>query len=118
MKELTSSESDRRQFRRVQAPVYCRPAGLSFKSLTRQKPIDISLGGLRIYSDDDVKKGTRLELELFLPDTSSVVCRVEVAWVERLPAGALARYDVGLKFVEIKNEDHARLQEVLEREGG
>jgi c-di-GMP-binding flagellar brake protein YcgR len=111
---VSSSEQDRRKYKRVQAPVYCRPAGLSWRLSQTQKPQDISLGGMRIYSDDDVKKGTRLELELFLPDTSSVVCRVEVVWVDKLGPAGLAKYDVGLKFIDISDKDRARLADVLE----
>lgn len=108
-------EDNRRKFKRVQAPVYCRPVGLAFKFLhAKQQPIDISLGGLRIYSDEGIKQGAKLELELFLPDGSSVTCRVEVVWVDELPAGTPAKHDVGLKFIDIKPADLARLGEVLE----
>lgn len=113
---MTSEENNRRQFKRVQAPVYCRPMGLSLKFLQpkQQKPQDISLGGMRIYSDEPIKKGSKLELELFLPDATTVTCRVEVVWIDALPAGAPAKHDVGLKFIEIRAEDKARLQTVLD----
>ena len=89
--------------------------GLSLKFLQpKQRTLDISLGGMRIYSDEAIKKGTKLELELFLPDTSSVTCKVEVVWVEALPAGSPAKHDVGLKFIEIRTEDKARLASVLD----
>src|SRR5688500_13550802 len=106
-------DDERRQFRRIQAPVYCRPVGFRLFA-GRQKAVDISLGGVRIFSDDDVKKGTRLELELFLPDTSSVVCKVEVVWVDPLPEGAPAKFDVGLKFLEIAGGDKDKLSLVLD----
>jgi c-di-GMP-binding flagellar brake protein YcgR len=108
------SDQERREFKRVHAPVYCRPMGLSLRFLQKQKALDISLGGVRIYSDEAIKKGTRLELELFLPDGASVTCRVEVAWIDELPEGAPARHDVGLKFIEIKPEDKDRLGSILE----
>ena len=96
--------------------MYCRPVGLSFKLLqAKQRPLDISLGGMRIYSDEPIKKGSQLELELFLPDNTSVTCRVEVVWLEQLPAGSPAQHDVGLKFIEIKSEDKARLASVLDQ---
>lgn len=102
---------DRRQFPRVNAPVFCRPTGTPF--FGRRKAIDVSLGGLRIYADDPPETGDRLELELFLPDESEVVCTVEVVWVEDLPEGSPARYDVGAKFVNIDAKDRQRLQSVL-----
>jgi hypothetical protein len=69
---------------------------------------------MRIYADEVVKKGTKLELELFLPDNSSVTCRVEVVWIEELPPGSPAKHDLGLKFIDIKPEDQARLGAVLD----
>jgi len=111
----TSGEHERREYKRVQAPVYCRPAGIALKFLQpKQRPLDISLGGVRIYSDEPVKKGTKLELELFLPDASSVTFKVEVVWIDELPPGSPAKHDVGLKFIDIRAEDRARLGAVLE----
>ena len=90
----------------MRAPVYCRPAGIGLRFLQgKQQPLDISLGGMRIFSDEPVKKGTKLELELFLPDNTRI---------DELPAGSPARHDVGLKFVDIKDGDKDRLAAVLD----
>ena len=105
------SHEDRRQYRRVQAPVFCRP---TLKGGPRRQTVDISLGGLRIFSEEDVAKGTRFELELFLPDRSTVLCKVEVMWIERLPAGSPSNYDVGLKFTEVDPRDLEKLAVVLD----
>src|SRR6202030_4250300 len=46
---------------RIRAPLYWRPAGMEF--LARQpQPIDVSLGGVRIYSDDPLKIGELLKM--------------------------------------------------------
>jgi c-di-GMP-binding flagellar brake protein YcgR len=109
------SEQDRRQFKRVHAPVYCRPVGPSLRfSTERSKPTDISRGGMRIYAEQAPTKGSELDIELFLPDNVSVACRVQVVWIEELPAGSPARFDVGLRFVDITDEDRARLGGVLD----
>ena len=110
---------EKRQYKRVRAPVYCRPMGLSLRFLQskQQRPVDISLGGMRIYSDEAIATGTKLELELFLPDASSVTCKVEVVWIESLGAKGPAKHDVGLKFIDIRGEDRARLASVLEDVG-
>ncbi len=105
---------DRRQFPRVNAPVFCRPVGVQL--FGRRRAVDVSLGGVRIYADDPPKTGDRLELELFLPDESEVMCTIEVVWVEDLPEGSPARYDVGAKFVSISPADRERLQAVLKSE--
>ena len=105
---------DRRKFQRVDAPVFCRPIGQPL--FGRRKAVDVSLGGLRIYADDPPKAGDRMELELFLPDQTELVCTVEVVWVDDLPEGSPARHDVGVKFVFIHPADHERLQTVLKPE--
>jgi len=105
---------DRRKFQRVNAPVFCRPLGHSL--FGRRRAVDVSLGGLRVYADDPPDAGDRLELELFLPDDSEVVCTVEVVWVDELPEGSPARYDVGVKFVTIDAADRQRLSTVLKPE--
>ena len=111
--------NERRQYQRVRAPVLCRPAGFSLGQLFRknradaEQAIDVSLGGLRIYSDEEIKIGTRLEVELFLPDRSSLICRVEVAWIESIPGGSPAAFDVGLRFTEIRTEDKDRLRTMI-----
>lgn len=87
---------------------------LRFLQPKQQRPLDISLGGMRIYSDEAIKKGTKLELELFLPDASSVTCKVEVVWIDELPVGSPAKHDIGLKFIDIKTEDKARLASILD----
>jgi c-di-GMP-binding flagellar brake protein YcgR len=111
--EAFVSYDDRREFKRLHAPVFCRPVGGFSLFSGRRKPIDISLGGMRIYSDDDVKKGTRMELELFLPDGSTVTCQAQVMWTEALPVGGPARYDVGVQFIDVKPDDRVRLEDAL-----
>jgi hypothetical protein len=108
------NERDRRQFPRIKAPVLCRPAGLRFHNTG--ETLDISLGGARVYSDDETAPGTPLELELVFSDSSSVVCRAEVVWIERLPDGAPARFDVGLRFTELTSDAAAQLARVLAAE--
>ena len=106
---------ERRRYRRVQAPVLIRPVSPLAR---RVKPIvsDLSAGGLRAYSDEEQKPGTRLELELLLPDGASATILAEVVWIMALPEGAPARYDVGLRFVDVRPDDLERIARVLEEE--
>ena len=106
--------SERRQYPRLNAPVFCRPLGRPLFARLRTR--DISLGGARLYSDDSHRTGDRLELELFLPDQSEIACRAEVVWIDDLPEGAPARYDVGVRFIEIAPQDRERLGQVLKEE--
>ena len=68
---------------------------------------------MRLYADEPPAMGDRLELELFLPDEVELTCAVEVVWVEALPEGSPARFDIGVKFVNIRPEDRERIASVL-----
>jgi hypothetical protein len=66
-----------------------------------REPVDVSLGGVRIYSDEVMSIGQLIKMEFFLPDVDPVTYTAEVVWIEALPADAPARYDVGLKFIQL-----------------
>ncbi len=106
---------ERRRYRRLQAPVLIRPVSPLARRV-KPKPSDISLGGLRAYSDEEQRPGQRLELELLLPDGASATVLAEVVWVMPLAEGAPALYDVGLRFVDVRPEDLERIASVLSEE--
>jgi PilZ domain-containing protein len=106
------NDQDRRKYRRIRAALYCRPAGVKFLARQRE-PVDISLGGVRIYSDDELRVGELLKMEFFLVDVPPVTYTAEVVWIERLPAGAPARFDVGLKFIQLEPDALQLLSKVL-----
>ena len=100
---------------RLRAPVYfTRAATCVFFVWGKRRLTERALGGLCVYTDEKTKVGTRLELEIFLPDGTTVLCKTEVAWVESLPAGAPASSDIGLSIVAIHPHDRERLSTVLE----
>ncbi len=104
---------DRRKFHRARAAILVRPAG----PLARVAPRlvqDISLGGLRAFSDEPHRVGTRLELELLFPEGGTAVCLAEVVWAELQPEGSRGRFEMGLRFVEVEPEDLERIGQVLE----
>jgi hypothetical protein len=103
---------DRRRDRRIRAAVYCRPAGVEFLARQRQ-PIDLSLGGIRIYSDEQMRVGELLKMEFFVPDAPPVTYTAEVVWIEPLEEGGPARFDVGLKFIQLEPAALALLMRVL-----
>jgi hypothetical protein len=92
---------ERRKYRRIEAPVYCRPAGMSFLARQREA-VDVSFGGVRIFSDLELKVGELLKMEFFVPDAPPVTYTAEVVWLKRLPKGADAMFDVGLKFIQLE----------------
>jgi hypothetical protein len=68
----------------------------------QQEPIDVSLGGVRIYSDLALRIGELMKLELFLKDSPPITYTAEVVWIEALPKDAPAKFDVGLKFIQLE----------------
>ena len=100
---------------RLQAPVYWRPAGGLPLFRPKRKSIGRAVGGARVYADDELREGTRLEIEVFLPDGTSVVCKVEVVLVDELPEGAVARFDVAVEFIAIRLHDRERISSVLDQ---
>jgi Tfp pilus assembly protein PilZ len=68
----------------------------------QQEPIDVSLGGVRIYSDNMMRVGDLLKMEFFLPDVEAVTYTAEVVWIDPLAEGGPAKFDVGLKFVQLE----------------
>jgi c-di-GMP-binding flagellar brake protein YcgR len=109
---MVEDGQERRRYRRIQAPVFCRPAGLKMFS-RREEAVDVSRGGVRVFSDLAVKVGERLTLELFLAGGEEVSFQAEVVWVEHLTNGGAATYDVGLKFLTLDPDAEALLTKVL-----
>jgi hypothetical protein len=76
----------------------------------------MSLGGARVYSDDRLKLGRRLRLELMAGPDSTVQVLARVVWVDELEAGSPARYDVGLEFLDVPEEMTSRLAGILQKD--
>lgn len=106
-------DDERRQFPRVAAPMYCRPAHRRLL-WRRKKVVDVGVGGMRVYSDDPYEKGHRLEIDLLDADGDEfVTCLTEVVWIRELPPNSPARYDVGLRFLEIPAAARARIEALV-----
>ncbi|WP_240360047.1 PilZ domain-containing protein [Pyxidicoccus caerfyrddinensis] len=108
----SDSPSDRRRFPRLAAPLYARPARLR-RVDWRQQVLDASLGGIRIYSDEEYTKDSPLELDLFLKDGTSLSCVARVAWTKKLPDGGVARFELGLAFTDASPDMMDQLKTVL-----
>ncbi len=70
----------------------------------RRPTVDVSLGGMRMYCDELLKVGVRLELDLLLQDEDSIEFLARVVRVEVLPAGSPAAFDVALEFLDVTPE--------------
>ena len=108
-----SEAGNRRRYPRIAAAVFYAPAEPSVLH-HRRAAGDVSLGGMRAYSDEELAVGTRLEIELMLDSDTAARCWARIAWVEKLDAGAGAAYDVGLEFIDMSEKDRALLTRLLE----
>jgi Tfp pilus assembly protein PilZ len=78
-----------------------------------REAIDVSLGGIRIYSDEPHGVGELVKMEFFVKDAPAVTYTAEVVWIEPLPTDAPAKFDVGLKFINLEPDALALLMTVL-----
>ncbi len=110
--EMTNfnNEQDRRRFPRVNAPIY-------FSYSSRFSPsvpaANVSLGGVRMFADEKIEIGKRLNLTVTLPRGGLIECRGEVVWIKDMPEGSEANYDLGISFVDIAPGDRTALKEYL-----
>jgi hypothetical protein len=80
------------------------------------RTVNVSMGGARVFSDDRMKIGSKLNLELMPDPETSVQVLARVAWIDELGDGAPARYDVGLEFLDVPEEMVSRLAAILQRD--
>ncbi|MCL2179053.1 MAG: PilZ domain-containing protein [Proteobacteria bacterium] len=105
------SDDERRKFRRVRAPVFCRPTG-PLASI-RYETKDIGIGGIRVLSDEKHKVGQHIDIELLLPSQEFLSLTAKVVWVSKGQAG----WETGLSFVDVSPMDLKLLEPILESEG-
>ena len=112
------SEADKRHYPRVKARVlHTQPRFYGPPRLHGQKhPIsNISPGGVRIYSNETLKEGKAVQIELELPSGKSVTATARVVWIYELPPGSEGRFDVGLEFFVISKEAFDELESISEK---
>jgi hypothetical protein len=80
------------------------------------RTVNVSMGGARVFSDDRMKVGAKLNLELMPDPDTSVQVLARVAWIDELGDGAPARFDVGLEFLDVPEEMVSRLAAILQRD--
>jgi Tfp pilus assembly protein PilZ len=90
-----------------------RSPGLAAKF---SRTVNVSMGGARVFSDDPMKIGAKMNLELLPDPDTSVQVLARVAWIDELGEGAPARFDVGLEFLDVPEEMVSRLAAILQRD--
>jgi hypothetical protein len=100
---------------RIQAPIYHRPTSWFSHGLRREQG-EARQFGIRSYSDERLKAGSLLEMDVFLPAGGEITALVEVEWCDPLPAGSPAVFDVGMRVVQIEPAATSLLEGVLTKE--
>ena len=108
--EEGTSPKDRRRFARISSPVYYRIAKLN---ALRQRVSDISLGGVRIYSDQRLDVDEEIDLELHFPSGHEGKGTARVVWIKELPPRSGSSYDVGLEFLFLPDETIDELRKTI-----
>ena len=108
-KKINSEE--RRRYPRVIVPVLYRSPRISSR---RRRVSNLSLGGVRIFSDERLKLGECMELEFFLPNGLNAKAIARTVWIRELPDEAEAIFDVGFEFVEMSIELRQIIKDVVE----
>lgn len=108
----SESEYKKRQHPRVKANVHYRPTKLIGQ---RHLAPNISLGGMRIFSNTHFKKGETVNIELSFPDGRRTIVLAKVAWVESYPKDSDSVYEFGLKFIHVPPQSMGMLKLELDR---
>ena len=111
MTEENEIYTKRRLFPRFKVETYFRP---SHPFAQKQQILDIGLGGMRVYGNKAPRVGKEMDIKLFLPNEKIIDVRVRIAWVNALPPGSEAPYDIGYEFVDLSPEMLKEIKAMLE----
>lgn len=111
MTEENESYRKRRLFPRFKVETYFRP---SHPFGQKQQILNIGLGGMRVYSNKPLRLGKEMDIKLFLPNGKILDVRVRIAWVNTLPPGSEALYDIGYEFIDLSPETHQEIKSMLD----
>ena len=109
---------EKRQFPRVRYPCLItvrKETSPPISILTHTE--NISVGGVRVIIGRRIEVATEVGLEVDLKDTlSNVASRGKISWVKEIPPakkGKLPRYDTGIQFATLKQEDRQRIATIV-----
>jgi len=112
MTEANEPGYKERRHPRMKANVFYKPTRIIGQK--HQAP-NISLGGMRIFSNAHHKKGETVNIELYFPSGKKTIALARVAWVDAYPKDSDAIYELGLEFIHMPGHSQEELRVVLER---
>ncbi len=96
MTDSDEKEYKERKHPRLKANVHYRPT----KLIGRKHPVpNISLGGMRIFSNTHFKKGEIINIELSFPHEQKTIVLAKVVWVDSYPKDSDFVYELGIEFI-------------------
>jgi Tfp pilus assembly protein PilZ len=104
------SGTEKRRYPRSKPPVLYKPAKIIGQK--HQVP-DISLGGMRIFSNKYYAVGQTLNVELSLPSGQTGASITRVVWVDAYPKDSSAPYELGLEFIYLPFGAARELESVI-----
>ncbi len=79
---------------------------------------NISVGGVRVIIAKRIEVMAEVDIEIDLKDTlPTILSKAAVCWLEELSVGEVGkapRYDTGIRFLGLKDEDRRRVQHVVD----
>jgi c-di-GMP-binding flagellar brake protein YcgR len=77
---------------------------------------NISVGGICLIAYERLEVGDKLRLEIELPTKKTVSAKGRVVWInefEVIGRGLEKRYDVGVEFIDIRDEDREEINKFV-----
>jgi len=109
---------DKRKFVRLNALVdviYNRVSPSEKEKLSLTK--NIGKGGICLIAYEELKVSDILDLKMFFPEEEALIHAIgKVVWIKEFFIGGMSqgkRYDVGIEFVKIKEEDADKLNKYV-----
>jgi c-di-GMP-binding flagellar brake protein YcgR len=114
LKEVNMSE-ERRSNLRVNVyfdGTYKKKPGLGQENFFRAK--NISQGGICFFSEEKLNPTESLELNIFIIEgLLPITAEGKVVWAREVPAGAKKKYEIGVQFLKINEENKIRIEEFV-----
>lgn len=111
---------NQRVFPRADYPCRVRVATKLFPQKIDTRTENIGLGGICVVLDKELQKFSKVDLELFLDNGKGVIqCSGKVVWVVKhtQPKNRLTKFDTGIEFIEIADEQKNRIGTIVEKLG-
>ena len=99
----------RRKFDRRPLAIFTQIPGINNRLMPT---IDISRGGVRIYTEKKIPVGSCFQLQFFVSDCITFTPIVKVVWIHSAEENTYSEYEMGLEFIQISQVELDILMEI------